>query len=566
MYDVTVEKDVEMATRDGVILRADVYRPVSDETFPCLICRTPYDKSTPLNGGFAAEIASRGYIAVTQDIRGSHRSDGDLVWQFKKGAEDLEARDGNDCVDWAAGLKGCDGRVGTFGVSYSSYLSWLLQFDKHPALSAVSTSGMVSSIRDMNFGIFETGRRLQWTYSQAAGLRARAGDHRYPATLMQGNEDWLVNLRGKWLWTLPLTDIPDHVFGQLTDDLRTYMKEQTEEFWPLDRGHANADVPVCVQTGWWDRFSLSVSHYEGLVRDGPPEMADKHRLVIGPWPHLPFSLNGRIGPTDYGPEADTTYPDFIVDWYDHHFKGRRTDLACGDPVQLFILNENKWRGFPSWPPPGAVETPFYLDSDGDARTPAGSGRLQGEQPTATAADTYVYDPADPVMSLMGADSQMAPVDQRPNERRTDILVYQTPPLKRDLVLIGPVTLDLWASSDGPDTDFCAKLIEVAPDGGPILNISTGIMRARYRDGYDSPSLMQPGQPYLFQIKMLPVGIRLRKGSRLRIDITSSDFPAFDRNHNTGADFWSDGDLRVARQTVFHDTAHPSRILLPVMPD
>lgn len=561
--EVVIERDVPCHLADGTVLRADIHRPSNRDRYPVLLCRTPYDKSAPLNRDVAAGLAARGYIAVSQDIRGSHRSDGELVWQFSHGAFAREAADGAEAVAWAATLPGSDGQVGTFGVSYSSWLAWCLAHERPPALRAMAVSGITQSIRDMNFGIFEPGRRLQWTYAQAAGLRSRAGDQRYPATLADANADWLGNLRGKWLWHLPLKAIPDHVFGQLAEDLRTYMDRQHEEFWPLALAHPRISAPVCVQTGWWDRFSLSVSHYRGLVEHGPAELAGKHRLVVGPWGHHPLQYRRDIGPVDYGPDASRSYVDFLCGWYDHHFKGEETEIACGPPVQLFIVNRNRWQGFSTWPPPAMRETPLFLSSAGNAGTPAGDGMLLAVPPADEPPDHYLYDPADPVMSLMGADSQMLPVDQRANDRRTDILVYQTPSLARPLLLVGPVRLELWAASDGPDTDFAARLIEVRPDGLAI-NIASGIVRARWREGYDRPLPLEPGRPTLFSITLLPVGIEIGRGSRLRLDVTSSDFPAFDRNHNTGGDDYAETRLRVARQSVFHDAQRPSRLVLPVL--
>lgn len=486
-----------------------------------------------------------------------------MVWHYAAGAFAAESRDGADTVLWAAGLPGSDGQVGSFGVSYSSWLAWCMAAARPEGLRALAISGIPVSIRDMTFGIFETGRRLQWTYAQAAGLRARSGDGRFPATLAEANRDWTENLRGKWLWHLPLAGIPGEVFGPLDGPLKAYMNAPATEFWPFGAVHDGLDFPVLVQTGWWDRLSLTVRHFEGLMARGDPASRPRHRLVIGPWPHHPFHMHGRIGPVDYGEAARIAYPDMVADWYDTHLRGRETELACGAPVQLFIVNANLWRGFSAWPPPGVRIVPFFLRGGGRANTPAGDGRLSPAPPGDEPADGYVYDPADPVMSLMGADSQMLPVDQRPNERRSDILVYTSAPLERDLLLVGPVEMELWAASDRTDTDFAVKLIELRPDGLAI-NISSGILRARWREGYEHARPLRPGEPALMRITLLPVGILLAAGSRLRVDVASADFPAFDRNHNTGGHDWEETELLAARQTVFHDAARPSRILLPVL--
>jgi putative CocE/NonD family hydrolase len=279
------------------------------------------------------------------------------------------------------------------------------------------------------------------------------------------------------------------------------------------------------------------------------------------WGHSSDHWVGTLGPRDYGPAANASFPHAAARWFDSTLKG--IGDADADPaVKVFILNDNDWRGFSSWPVEGTRFTPFFLGSGGGANGPGGNGTLGPDQ-SGTEPDRYAYDPADPVMSVMALDSQAAPSDQAPLDRRQDVLVYQTPPLEEDLLAIGPVTCHLWAASSAPDTDFTVKLCEVGPDGVAI-NLTYGIVRARYRFGYDRQVPLDPDVPQDYAIAMMPIGIRFRKGSRIRLDIASSDFPNFDRNHNTGRDYWSDPDLKVARQTVFHDAAMPSRIVLPIV--
>lgn len=219
---------------------------------------------------------------------------------------------------------------------------------------------------------------------------------------------------------------------------------------------------------------------------------------------------------------------------------------------------------PSGPLARTRYSEFFLHSDGSANTVDGDGVLSVSEPAEEPPDRYDYDPRDPVMSLMGIDAQAAPRDQFPLDGRRDILVYQTLPLEADIEVTGPVVLKLWAASSALDTDFTAKLIDVHPNGLAV-NLTYGIMRARYRNGYDDPSLIEPGRPYEYTIRLNPTGILLRRGHRIRLDVSSSDFPNFDRNHNTGSDFWSDTELRVAHQTVFHNSEYPSRLILPIIP-
>jgi hypothetical protein len=273
----------------------------------------------------------------------------------------------------------------------------------------------------------------------------------------------------------------------------------------------------------------------------------------------------QSGPLDFGPEADRPYADMISRWYDYQLKRIDNGLAEEAPVQLFILGENKWRGEHEWPLARTQYTEFFLHSGGGANTVQGDGRLSTEPLTNDdLPDRFVYDPRDPVMSLMRADAQAAPVDQSPHDHRRDILVYQTPPLAEDIEVTGPILLKLWAATDCPDTDWTAKLAVVLADG-LCVNLTYGILRARYKDGYEHPSLLEPGKPYEYTIGLNPTGILFKKGQRIRLYVSSSDFPNFDRNHNTGRDYWSDTGLRVARQTVFHDSKMCSRLILPVIP-
>lgn len=560
----TVEEDASAEMRDGTVLRADIYHPAGGGRYPVLLCRTPYWKRLGRYVRQARALASRGYTVVVQDIRGRYASDGEFFWQFRDNSETMDPEDGYDSVEWASGLAWSDGQVGTWGHSYASWCTWRLAPTQPPHLKAIFASGMPSRLLDMNFGVFETGRRLEWTYMMAADARRRAGDPSGPHTPEESTRYWREVERGKWIWYLPLGKIPDAAFSTLAAQLQRYYREQHKEFWGFETVHQDVKVPVCQFTGWWDRLVGTVDQFSGMMKNGPPELSGEHRLIIGPWGHDATSLRRDLGPVDYGAQAGSNYEDLITRWYDYRFKGLDNGIGSEPPVRLFVLNENRWRFENEWPLARTRYADFFLRSGGSANTVRGDGALSTAEPGAEPADEYDYDPRDPVMSLMGLDAQAAPRDQAPLNGRQDILVYQTPPLEEDIEVIGPVTVKLWAASSAPDTDFTAKLSVVYEDGLAV-NLCYGIMRARYRDGYDSPRLIEPGRPYEYTITLMPTGILFRKGQRVRLDISSSDFPNFDRNHNTGEDFWSDSELRVAGQTIYHDREHPSRIILPVIP-
>ena len=561
---VTVEENVPADMRDGTILRSDVYRPSRPGNYPVLLCRTPYDKSAAGYVETAQELGSRGYIVVVQDLRGRYESDGEWPWHYEDKATISDGQDGYDTVEWAVGLPGSDGQVGTWGHSYPAWCIWSLAATQPPHLTAVFASGMSSRLLDMNFGVFETNRRLQFAYVMAADSRRRAGDASGPRTSEEADEQWYEVERGKWIWYLPLGDIPDHAFSTLTPALKRYLTEQNKEFWAFDKNYHRVNVATCQVTGWYDRLIGTVDNFAGMEKEGPESLRGQHRLIIGPWEHDSSNYTQHQGPLDFGPDANITYPDVISRWYDYQFKGIDNGIESEPPVKLFVMGENRWRFENEWPLARTRYTEFFLHSDGNANTVSGDGTISTSPPTSESPDEYDYDPRDPVMSLMDISAQSAPRDQGPLDGRTDILVYQTAQLQEDIEVTGPVTLKLWAASSAPDTDFCAKLIDVHPSGLAV-NLSYGITRARYRNGYNNPSLIEPGKPYEYTIRINPTGILFTRGHRIRIDVSSSDFPNFDRNHNTGADYWLDAELRVAHQTVFHESKHPSRLVLPVIP-
>jgi len=563
-HKVIVESNAEAVMRDGTILRADVYRPEGGGKYPALLCRTPYQKLTPRYVELARELASRGYMAVVQDQRGRYASDGDYIWMFRDRTENSDESDGYDSCEWVAELPWCDGAVGTFGHSNASWLAWHLIGSQPPSLKAALISGIFKDAMDLNFGVFETGRRLEWTYMMAADMRRKAEDPTGPHAPAVAIQRWDEVERGKYIWWLPLSTIPGEVFSTLNDQLQAYYPEQNIEHSRFGEFHPRVTQPIYHITGWWDRLIGTVDNHQGVVDNAPDELKSQHRMIIGPWGHDATQFEQKIGPVDHGPDANATYPDLIADWYDFHFKGASNHFSSEDPIQLFVLGADKWRGEQEWPLARTEYTEFFLHSGGEANTVMGDGSLSTAAPSDEPIDEYKFDPRDPVMSLMRSDSQAAPVDQSPHDHRKDILVYQTPPLKEDIEVTGPVQLKLWARTDGPDTDWTAKVAVVYEDGLAV-NLTYGIMRAEFRKGYDKPELLEPGELYEYSIKLNPTGILFKKGQRIRLYVSSSDFPNFDRNHNNGKPFWTDSELRVAQQSVFHDADHLSRLILPVIP-
>ncbi|HCV28213.1 MAG TPA: X-Pro dipeptidyl-peptidase, partial [Dehalococcoidia bacterium] len=472
---------------------------------------------------------------------------------------------GYDTVEWAATQPWCDGQVGTWGHSYPSWCIWRLLGEVPPSLTAVFAGGMSSNLMDLNFGIFETGRRLEWTYQMAVDARSRVGDESGPQNWVDAANWWREVERGKWIWFTPFDDLPDDVFSTLTPQLKRYLREQNIDFWNFKDVWSKVTVPTCQVTGWWDRIIGTIDNFNGVVEQGAVGSRAQHRLVIGPWGHSPDSFERNQGPLDLGPDADWPYEEVIARWYDWQFKAEFNGLENEPPVRLFVMGENRWRWENEWPLARTRYVNYFLSSAGSAETAFGDGVLSTDKLSEGApADTYDYDPNDPVMSMMGLDAQAAARDQAPLAHRQDILVFQTPVLEEAIEVTGPVVLKLFASSSAPDTDWTAKLIDVQPDGAAV-NLTYGILRASYRDGYENPTPIEPGREYEYTIKLNPTGNVFMPGHRIRLDVSSSDFPNFDRNHNTGKDFWSDTGFRVAHQTVFHDSVRPSRLVLPIIP-
>ena len=562
----TRQEDVPSPMRDGTVLRADVYLPEGDGPFPTLVSRTPYDKSALRNSTVYERLAQEGYAVVAQDIRGRWASDGEFHPMFN--ADWTDAEDGYDTVEWAAAQPWSNGRIGTFGYSYPAWTQWALAPTKPPHLVTMFTGGMTAHTTDWELGgVFRAGRALQWTLGSMAVDTQRFLDEPHgPATV----EEYLYlqeNIhREKWLWFLPWKDLPLEAIGGIRERFHDWLANQHRDVWRFDENFHKIDLPVHHRTGWYDRMSRNVEMFTGMREHAPTEETRRNqRLVIGPWTHT-SELGRKTGLVDFGPEAEVDYYSLIVPWFDYWLKGEQNGVMDGPPVRLFVMGANQWRDEEEWPLIRARATDYYLGSGGNANMPVGDGTLSPQGPSDGSPDRYAYDPRDPVMSLFNASGQDEPHDLRLLDLRRDVLVYQTPPLEEPLEVTGVPVVTLFAASTALDTDFIVKLVDVHPDGF-VQQLCYGIVRARFRNGLDQPAqLMSPGEVYEFRIELLPTSNLFRAGHRIRVDVSSSDFPNFDRNHNTGKEDWADGGLLTATQTVLHDGAHPSRISLPVIPE
>jgi putative CocE/NonD family hydrolase len=566
-FSVVVDKNVPMTTRDGTVLRSDVYRPIGDGRHPVLLGRTQYNKETWGGWISPANTAATGYVVVVNDMRGQFASDG----EFDPFVFDVE--DSYDVVEWCAAQPWSDGKVGMYGSSSCGFVQLQAAVSQPPHLVAIAPKQTWSS-----FGrgcVYDSGGAYsmytqEWTLMQTSiDARRRIGQDRTDFAARRQSTNRALWEISRWHQHLPLGELPPLDREHAPYYYRWLEHPDHDDFWATRNITAQYDrilTPALHLVGWFDRFSItSVRNYLGIKQHGGTEAARQNqRLVIGPWPHgVPVAE--ACGEHHFGPAAAVDVRALMLRWYGHWLKGEATGLLEEPPVRVFVLGENAWRDAADWPLPGTTATTYYLRGGGRANTLDGDGALSRQPPAKDeSADSYTYDPADPTPSVAGRDLRFAgPFDQRPIERRPDVLVFSTPPLERDTVLIGSVYARLWAASSAPDTDWVVKLVDVAPDGY-AFPLSIGMLRARYRESQTMQKLLEPGRVYEYDIELRPVGNCFMAGHRIRLEVASASFAEFDRNMNTGNAFGCDQVGQPATQLIFHDASRPSHIVLPVV--
>jgi hypothetical protein len=571
--DIVIERNVAMKTRDGVTLYADIYRPAAEGKYPVLLQRTPYNKDSTAN--FARLAAARGYLVVAQDVRGRYRSEGEW-YTFKH-----ETSDGYDTVEWAAALPQSNGKVGMFGGSYVGATQMLAAIGHPPHLAGICPVVTASNYHEnwtYQGGAFEQWFNESWTTSLAQDTFGRA--LRQEANALLG--DSVLPLRN-----YPVFNIKTSQDGAaLTHTLAPYFLDWLDhpaydnywKQWSIEENYSQIQVPALTVTAWYDIFQGgSLRNYMGLKTQAGNETArNGQRLVVTIGGHSGWDR--KIGDVDFGPDAAFDENEVTLDWYDYLFLGKQNEFAGNKPVRIFVMGENKWRDEEAWPLERSKPTRYRLfgrlpanGASGDS----GNGGLLAPgvltQTSSSPSDTFTYDPANPVPTVGGPlccdpiHLAPGPRDQKEVESRADVLVYSTEPLEQDLEVTGPVTLDLFAKSSAVDTDFTAKLVDVYPDGQAI-NLTEGILRARYRESTNgSAKPIVPGQVYEYKIDLWSTSNVFLKGHRIRLEVSSSNFPRFDRNLNTGKPASTDASYVKATNTILHDPAHPSALILPMVP-
>ncbi len=547
-YPVTVQKNVEVRMRDGVTLRSDIYRPEAGGDFPVLLQRTPYDKNNVVQFGMSA--AASGYVVVVQDVRGRYASDGE--WNPFR----TESNDGFDTVEWAAALPHSSGKVGMFGGSYVGATQLLAAIARPPHLA-----GICPVVTGSNY-------HENWTYQGGAFEQ-------------WFNESWIANSLASNTFnrniadlsnamraarSLPLQDFS--ITNQTTASLAPYFQDwlahpDYDDYWKsvsVEDHYADIGVPALHIAAWYDLFlGGSLRNYVGIKAHGASDEARRgQRLMVIVGGH---AGNGpKVGAVDFGERANFDIDAITLRWYDYLFKGIQNEFVSRKPVGIFVMGANQWREEEDWPLPQARSARYYLHS---------AGGLGTAPPAAEGADTYVYDPEDPVPTIGGSlcciplATGVGPQDQRPAETRHDVLVYLTPALKQDMEVTGPVSLDLYVSSSAVDTDFTGMLVDVWPNGF-AQNLTSGILRLRYRSSQGSPRLAKPGEIYHINVDLWATSNVFRAGHRLQLEVSSSNYPRFDRNLNTGELQATGTRMIKATNVVYHDKRHPSALVLQVV--
>jgi uncharacterized protein len=557
-YEVTVERGAAAKMRDGVTLRADIYRPKAEGKFPVLLVRTPYDKQWTMNFGLRA--AARGYVVIAQDVRGRFTSEGEW-YPFKN-----ESQDGYDTVEWAATLPYSSGKVGMFGGSYVGATQYLAAIAKPPHLAGICPTVTASNYHDgwtYQGGAFEQWFNESWSTGLALDTMRRR---------LETGMDALGGSKLLPLVSYPVLDAPS------SSSVATYFKDwlahpNYDHYWKqisIEDHYADIQVPVFGIGAWYDIFlGGTLRNYLRLKKEAGTEAArNGQRLEVTVGGHA--GGGRKIGALDFGEKLQLDDDDVMLRWYDWLLKGEANGVEKEKPVKIFVMGKNEWREEDDWPLARAKSTRYYLHSAGAANALSGNGTLSVSAPVEEKADQYVSDPSDAVPTIGGPlccqalPTGIGPQDQRPAEQRSDVLVYTAAAFAKDTELTGPVALDLYVSSSAVDADFTGKLVDVWPDGF-AQNLTEGILRLRYRNSQEKPELANPGEIYHLTVDLWATSNVFLAGHKLRLEVSSSNFPRFDRNMNTGEEQARATRMIKGTNVVYHDRAHPSALVVPVVP-
>jgi uncharacterized protein len=570
---IRIDYNVAAEMRDGILLMTDVYRPDDNQKHPAILTRTPYNKKLMAdNDPHLFHLVQAGYAVVFQDIRGRYASQG--AYDTNDLFMTVEGPDGYDSVEWLAAQSWCDGNVGTAGGSYNGRVQWLLAKENPPHLKAIApwiSSSTPTSQATLWFGVISFIMGASSATTMGLGIAEKLEKEGMDASRLRGMLNEALLDPDKVYNFLPLKDIPHFKFEGLHEiwlarGLSALPKpeEMDKAVWAYDK----VKVPCFQVSGWYEFNSRGAfQNFRSMRQNGGSDLSREHQhLFLGPWAHATYT--GILGDINFGALGDSKGSglfDYTRSFYDKYLRGTDIQLPA---VRYFVMGRNSWRTADTWPVPGTQWQRFYFHSQGKANSSRGNGRLNKDEPGSESPDIFIYDPHSPVPTLGGAWAHgngyvPGPLDQSRIEQREDILCYTTPELKEEVEVTGPLELHLFAASSARDTDFTAKLVDVYPDGRSF-NVADGIIRARYRKSVFSPELLEPGQIIEYVIDMVGTSQLFKRDHRIRIDVSSSNFPAFDRNLNTGNPIGEDARGIIARQTIYHQAGYASYIDLPTI--
>jgi len=537
---------------EGQRLATDVWLPDGPGPFPVLLTRTPYHRRLG-DAASARYYVERGYAYVIQDTRGKYDSEG----TFRPLID--EAADGQATLDWIANQNWCNGRIGLVGKSYLGMVQIPAASGGHEALMCI-VPGVAPTSFFLDWprcdGCFSFANTVRWTLTHAV----------CPTTPSMAHFTWeeLHSLR-------TLEEIEDRA-GFHSPTLRDWVAhDRYDEYWEAVDQHRMFERVACPGMhvgGWFDHLTRGqFQSYRGIKQRGATQSARSgQRLIVGPWGHMTIGQR-EYGEWDFGRAAQINVSDYEQRFIDLHMKDIDDGISDEPPVYVFLMGENRWVHAADWPPPTAEVQEWYLRSDGDANGVGGGGRLSLESQDHAPPDRYCYDPQQPVPTLGGpiywGIAPVGPVHQGPILGRADVLYYRSERLARPLTVMGEINLDLWVSSDAPDTDFTAKLC-VVDSGGRVIVLAMGALRCRYRQGFHDPKPLTAGEATSVRLQMGNLAYVFPEGSAIALLITSSDFPRILPNPNTMAPTWQEKSPRVARQEIHHSGNHQSRLALPVV--
>jgi putative CocE/NonD family hydrolase len=566
-YDVVEERDRDAPMRDGVQLKIDVFRPRAEGCFPAVLQQTPYNKNGQATR--AKNFAARGYVVVNVDSRGRFESGGEWDPFSPK-----HKTDGYDLVQWIAEQKWCNGSVGTYGLSYMGWTQWWTASQTPPALKAIVPE--VAPPDHFHNCPYQNGIFVCWMMDWAGSTSARQPHRAGP-----GPYGGFAVDREKAYAKLPYIDFDKTRNYKPNAWWRKWIQQNTAdgEYWraiayQTPESYSRVKVPSLAISGWFDaNFPGTPMNYLAMKQHGSTPSARRPRMVIGPWEHI-INRHRKAAGVDFGEQAIIDWDGYVLRWFDYHLKGIDNGVLKDPPVHVFVMGRNKWRAAKDWPLPQTQFIKYYLRSGGKANSSGGDGALCTQRPGNEPADQYVYDPHVPTPSAAFANGHIdGPRDISKSAARRDVLVYDTPELNGDVEVVGPITARLFAATSCRDTDWMIRLVDVYPDGRALF-LGEGVMRARHRDpkrggafNAHKLSTIESNRPYEYTIDFWrPTGNVFARKHRIRIEISSSYYPYYLRNPNTGEDnIGLATKFQTAKQKIFHDAARPSHVVLPVIP-